>query len=290
MKREAIQLAPGSIGSLAASADFEYVHFRRTTYNVSVSKTVGSDQKLTFAYLRRQAGPARIDGRLWLNRRLAVIAGRAEFSTTGPAILMVMEADVQKLPILDQLIGASEETRHWLSMLPAGSSLARQLERRIDECIADPRSLSLDLHRMQRVAALAFRATELAMLPEHRCCVDAQRQQFVEASKSYMWTNIGGNIGLREVSKAVGCSPRTLSNYYRSLYGVSPISYLKMLRFSRVREALRQNGTLTKAIFDVAADFGFWHMGHFSQQYRYLFGETPSETQRGARAQLAGVP
>lgn len=64
-----------------------------------------------------------------------------------------------------------------------------------------------------------------------------------------------------------------------SLYGISPIRYLKILRLNRVREALRACAR-SATVFDIAADHGFWHMGHFSAQYRALFGETPSQTLR----------
>jgi AraC family ethanolamine operon transcriptional activator len=40
----------------------------------------------------------------------------------------------------------------------------------------------------------------------------------------------------------------------------------------------------------VALDHGFWHFGNFSQDYRKLFGETPSETLALARSRRTKLP
>ena len=37
-------------------------------------------------------------------------------------------------------------------------------------------------------------------------------------------------------------------------------------------------------VADIAARWGFWHMGHFSQDYKALFGETPTQTRQTALA------
>jgi AraC family ethanolamine operon transcriptional activator len=53
------------------------------------------------------------------------------------------------------------------------------------------------------------------------------------------------------------------------------------VRLNAVRRELR-NGTADQTIGDVAARWGFWHMGHFSHDYKALFGETPSHTRLAA--------
>ena len=55
------------------------------------------------------------------------------------------------------------------------------------------------------------------------------------------------------------------------------------------RHDLLENANETR-VTDVALDWGFLHFGWFSQDYRRLFGETPSQTlkrsRRGARLPL----
>ena len=55
--------------------------------------------------------------------------------------------------------------------------------------------------------------------------------------------------------------------------------YLPTVRLNAVRRALREGDALA-TIADIAARWGFWHMGHFSQDDKALFGETPSQTRQ----------
>ncbi|HEV7178711.1 MAG TPA: helix-turn-helix domain-containing protein [Candidatus Baltobacteraceae bacterium] len=288
MTDAAIQLAPGLFGFENARAHLGHVQFDQTIYHVSARDAIGtSPGTLAFGFLHRQGGPARINGRLWLNHRLAVILGRAEFSTMGPAVLLRMEVDIARVPILGELIGMPQADGQWLAILPPKSTVARRLECRIADCVASRPASTHDCAFMQRTIALAFRATELALQPEHQIPLDANRQEMVDAAEAYLWSNISGPIGLADLSRGIGCSARSLSDYYRKLYGISPIHYLKMLRLNRAREELSRNGSAGKTVSEIAADHGFWHMGHFSNYYRYLFGETASETLRRAGSKNA---
>lgn len=280
MKPEPTQLSPGTLQRVNVTVDLDRVRCRQTTYNVGIREAIGmGGRMLTFAYLPRQNGPARIDGHLLLNRRLAVICGAAEFSTSGPVVLEKMVVDVDRFPIFSALIGENKLIRNWMALLPSDNMIARRLQRGIAGTIAAPPG---DAQGLQSLIAGIFRTIELAMKPEHYIALDSNRRSLVQAAQAFMWSNMCGDIGLPAVSHGIGCSPRTLSNYYLSLYNMSPVRYLKTLRLNRVHEIL-QGPRGGKSIVDIAADHGFWHMGHFAEHYRYLFGETASETVRNAR-------
>jgi AraC family ethanolamine operon transcriptional activator len=76
---------------------------------------------------------------------------------------------------------------------------------------------------------------------------------------------------------------RTLQNSFQEALGMSPGVYLRTIRLNAVRRALREEGR-GHTIADTAARWGFWHMGHFSQEYKALFGETPTQTRQSALA------
>jgi AraC family ethanolamine operon transcriptional activator len=76
---------------------------------------------------------------------------------------------------------------------------------------------------------------------------------------------------------------RTLQNSFQEALGMSPGVYLRTIRLNAVRRALREEGA-GHTIADTAARWGFWHMGHFSQEYKALFGETPTQTRQSALA------
>lgn len=72
---------------------------------------------------------------------------------------------------------------------------------------------------------------------------------------------------------------RTLQNHFQGVVGESPADFLKAVRLDACRRRLRDGGATVQA---VAAQWGFFHMGHFSRDYKRLFGELPSQTLRGA--------
>lgn len=77
-----------------------------------------------------------------------------------------------------------------------------------------------------------------------------------------------------------GVSERTLQYAFRDRFGVPPSTFCRSLNLSRVRTALRAGDIERDAVRDIAARFGFSHMGQFARDYRGLFGERPSDTLR----------
>lgn len=99
----------------------------------------------------------------------------------------------------------------------------------------------------------------------------------------FMRAHLGEPLSLAQICAAARASERTVEYAFHALYGVGAKRYLKILRLNRVRHRLRDDGAEPLAIQDLAADSGFWHMGHFSTDYRLFFGETPSQTMRRSR-------
>ena len=60
------------------------------------------------------------------------------------------------------------------------------------------------------------------------------------------------------------------------------MTYLRHLRLHRVRAELADASRTRSpaAVTTVASRWGFVHFGRFAQQYRQLFGESPSQTLR----------
>ncbi len=79
---------------------------------------------------------------------------------------------------------------------------------------------------------------------------------------------------------------RTLQNHFHAVLGQSPADFLKAVRLNACRRALR-TAAPGDTVQELAARWGFFHMGHFSQDYKSLFGEAPSQTLRQRAAQAA---
>jgi len=93
-------------------------------------------------------------------------------------------------------------------------------------------------------------------------------------------SNIGHPIYSSDVAKQLGLSVRTIHDAVLRHSGMSLHRYLRLRRLWLVRQELRAG---TQSVKAAALAFGFWHFGDFSQSYRSLFGETPSETLARAR-------
>jgi len=84
-------------------------------------------------------------------------------------------------------------------------------------------------------------------------------------------------ITISEICSAVHVSRRTLQYTFTQCYGISPKQYIQRTRLNQIRRALLNNQEC-QTIAEIAFDYGFFHLGQFSQNYKRLFGETPKQT------------
>lgn len=112
-----------------------------------------------------------------------------------------------------------------------------------------------------------------------------RRLRAVRQCESYMREHVDATLSLLDLSQVSGMRSRSLINAFEAVTGYSPMDYLKRLRLNAVhRKLFRANEAHTR-IIDVATEWGFWHMGHFTNDYHTMFGETPSQTLLRARNQ-----
>jgi AraC-like DNA-binding protein len=108
---------------------------------------------------------------------------------------------------------------------------------------------------------------------QHHCKVIAQLEAFLAA-------NLGRPLYLDEMCAATGVSERTLRVCCHDYLGMGPIQYLHLRRMHLARQALMLADPTTATVTNIATDYGFWELGRFSVEYRYLFGESPSASLR----------
>jgi AraC family ethanolamine operon transcriptional activator len=92
------------------------------------------------------------------------------------------------------------------------------------------------------------------------------------------------SVTLGELCRASGVSERRVRQAFYECYGISPTAYLRIAALNEVRRALLEEPPARDAVSRAASDFGFWHLSRFAGQYRALFGEPPSATFAGRRA------
>lgn len=106
------------------------------------------------------------------------------------------------------------------------------------------------------------------------------RRLMVERSCHYVREHLAEPPTMLALCRLMGASPRKLAYCFQDVLGMSPARYLRLMRLNGVHRALRVNrhegGTDT--VQDIAARWGFWHMGAFAGAYKAMFGQLPSET------------
>ena len=108
-----------------------------------------------------------------------------------------------------------------------------------------------------------------------------RRQDVVRRVRELVTEQPQACLGVEQLCAQLHITRRTLQNCFQDSLGISPASYLRLVRLNAVRRDLR-TAEAGQTIGDVAARWGFWHMGHFSHDYKALFGETPSMTKLAA--------
>jgi AraC-like DNA-binding protein len=102
----------------------------------------------------------------------------------------------------------------------------------------------------------------------------------VKRAQDFMHSQVDKAITLADVCAHVGTSARSLQQCFQHYTGISPMVFLRDLRLDCVHAEL-MNAELAPKVSDVAARFGFLHLGHFASHYRQRFGEIPSQTRSG---------
>ncbi|TXL69489.1 helix-turn-helix domain-containing protein [Vineibacter terrae] len=105
-----------------------------------------------------------------------------------------------------------------------------------------------------------------------------QRLPIVRRAEEFMRARLGDPLTLQDICHAARASQRSVEYAFSGTYGLGPKQYLKALRLNAVRLALISQPPNVEKINQIARRHGIWHMGHFTEDYCRVFGETPQQT------------
>jgi len=140
------------------------------------------------------------------------------------------------------------------------------------------------------------REFEQAMLDEMLRIIadpDCTRQPRIDTSTSSAIVEKCHNLAMAEANnmpsvielcERLKVSRRTVQNSFRRVTDTTPLNYLRSLRLNGVRRALMSTTPEALSIGDAASQWGFFHMGHFAEEYQELFGTLPTQTPRAQPA------
>jgi AraC-like DNA-binding protein len=107
---------------------------------------------------------------------------------------------------------------------------------------------------------------------------DKFRMFIVDCCRQLEAENTGQALALDEICRATRINRRTLQHYFKQMYGMGPTEYFRIRRLNGVRNDLLKAQKDEVTVIGIAEQWGFSHMGRFSQAYTRLFAEHPSET------------
>jgi len=88
-------------------------------------------------------------------------------------------------------------------------------------------------------------------------------------------------VSLADVCEHLGVSARALQLAFRQHTGETPMAYLRNIRLDQIHDRLRHaKPGESMSVSQLAADYGFLHLGHFAGHYQARFGELPNQTRK----------
>ena len=106
----------------------------------------------------------------------------------------------------------------------------------------------------------------------------SRRAKLIAQAEQKMLANLEKPLTLKQLAQTLGSSSSALSYGFQDLFGLSPMRYLKVRRLNAVRQHLKAREPEICSIALLASEFGFYHPSNFTQDYKAMFGELPSET------------
>jgi len=105
------------------------------------------------------------------------------------------------------------------------------------------------------------------------------REQFdISHARKVLESNIDNIYTIGDLVNELHVSTRTLQSHFKEKLGISPKQYLQNLRLNAIREELLGANPHHTIVSEIALKYGFFHPSHFTQEYKKLFGKTPTET------------
>ncbi|MCM2679739.1 helix-turn-helix domain-containing protein [Echinimonas agarilytica] len=280
-QQEYDQLSPGSFAGTIHEINFSHIHAFREDTNLGLRQQCRVEDGGLWLGFSANAKSCRINNERTVTDQLLCRPGSLDFELLTPDNFSIFglvlhkslfseyanEANLQPIcSITDELWldTIDEQTlmtfRQYLTLLltPAGSRWSQSTQ----EHILQDAVLEL-LSQVQP-------SSPIQVAPQQRQRIMARVHQYLTE------TRLKSPVTINELCQAVHVSRRTLQYTFNHCCDMSPKQYIQLIRLNQVRRALLncEHDSIAEAAFD----FGFFHLGQFSHDYKRLFGETPQQT------------
>jgi AraC family ethanolamine operon transcriptional activator len=181
------------------------------------------------------------------------------------------------------------DLENWLSRRSILST-NMPLGRRIATLASEVATASLSSHMDDRLRKAARESVMEALADVVACNVSVRppsyreisRPLIVRRSREFVRHHIHEPLQVIDLCRHLGVSRRALQSAFEDMLGVSPSTYVRLLRLNGARSSLLHPAADLQ-IKDVVRQWGFWHLSRFSSDYKSLYGELPSQTLQRVR-------
>ena len=155
----------------------------------------------------------------------------------------------------------------------------RWLSRRLQQLAAQPSAVVEEGLAQQLVDDCLYVLDCSSQAPDRASQKDlAHDRRLIQRVFDLVMTCPQDHFDVLHLAKGVGVSVRQLQHSFTSFTGVSPSQWQRLRRLNFARRDLLRLCPAQTSVAEVAMRWSFWHLGRFSQAYRSLFGELPSQT------------
>jgi AraC-like DNA-binding protein len=106
-----------------------------------------------------------------------------------------------------------------------------------------------------------------------------------ERLEEFILNNIKQSICLEKLIELADMSAPALYELFKKHAGTTPMRFIRQRKLEAVYAHLSNPDSAVRSVTEAAIDYGFLHLGRFADNYKYAFGELPSETLRRTRAE-----
>lgn len=218
-------------------------------------------------------------------QHLHVFSGASGFEFRTPQRHTMLGIEIDR-PLFDTLVADTQRGAAAALGASAGLHSARgaalaELGRFAAACFDSPaqclnasQSSQLRDALLERIA-YALAPAEPAQHSLLLCKAESKHHTALAArANGYLASRLDNPPTVQDMCCALQVSRRTLQSCFQATKGMGPLAWLNTLRLNAVRRQLKTATSVTQA----ATEFGYWHFGHFANDYQALFGELPSHT------------
>ena len=114
-----------------------------------------------------------------------------------------------------------------------------------------------------------FRPKEVNYLP-----------RYIRNGRALLEQNINATYTISDLVDDLRVSKRTIQHGFKHYLGFTPKEYQQYIRLNGIRKTILNAEDPCIKLSEIAANYNYTHLGHFSTEYKKFFGESPSETLR----------